>query len=328
MSPTTYKRVEEERQVVSDLSSKAKIYLVLENPQSSLLAFRTHVFICFCIVLATILATVETMPSFYQSSSLIQLLTRVVEVFLILIFTMEYILRVYSRSHSLKEVLRFIFSALGILDLAAFFPYYMDIFFKSSAKDELSYVFRTTILRLFRLFSVFRVFKHSSLVQLSIEVLIIAVKQSLDVLTALFLFFLFFVVCFSTLMYFAERGTWNTTKNIFEGPDGTPSSFDSIPAAFWFVIVTLTTTGIGDLVPKTLAGKLVSVPVMIFGILLIALPSIIVGRNFTNVWETIRTKDNLPNEKQEILNLIQTLNMEIQQKQQLVQQAMQRLLEL
>ena len=69
------------------------------------------------------------------------------------------------------------------------------------------------------------------------------------------------------------------------------SSFDSIPTAFWFVVVTLTTTGYGDIVPTTFIGKLLAIPIMMVGVLLIALPSIVVGRNFTIVWEIMRRRN-------------------------------------
>ncbi|KAG2234195.1 hypothetical protein INT48_005995 [Thamnidium elegans] len=69
-------------------------------------------------------------------------------------------------------------------------------------------------------------------------------------------------------------------------------SFDSIPATFWFVIVTITTTGYGDIVPATFIGKLVTFPAMVFGVLLIALPSIIMGRHFTIVWEAMRRRQH------------------------------------
>ncbi|KAJ2847999.1 hypothetical protein IWW36_003556 [Coemansia brasiliensis] len=89
-------------------------------------------------------------------------------------------------------------------------------------------------------------------------------------------------------MYFAERGTWNEERQAFLTAEGEYSKFSSIPAAAYYSIVTLTTTGFGDMVPTTFIGKLVSFPMMIAGILLIALPSIIVGRNFTQVWEAAR----------------------------------------
>ncbi|KAG1088234.1 hypothetical protein G6F42_020343 [Rhizopus arrhizus] len=44
------------------------------------------------------------------------------------------------------------------------------------------------------------------------------------------------------------------------------------------------------MVPTTFIGKLITFPAMMFGVLLIALPSIIVGRNFTIVWESMRRR--------------------------------------
>ncbi|KAJ1498549.1 hypothetical protein HMI54_012583, partial [Coelomomyces lativittatus] len=164
---------------------------------------------------------------------------------------------------------KFILSPLGILDLIAILPYYIEsMVYASSLRDQahMSYVFRTTILKMFRLFRLFRVFKHSSLIQLSIEVLIIALKRSLDALSALFLFIVISLVVFSTLLYFAERGTWDPKRGAFL-IDDKPSQFDSIPSSLWFVMVTLTTVGYGDLVPKTFIGKLISFPAMLCGIL-------------------------------------------------------------
>ena len=53
-------------------------------------------------------------------------------------------------------------------------------------------------------------------------------------------------------------------------------------------MVTITTTGYGDMVPTTFVGKLISFPAMMCGVLLITLPSIIIGRNFTLVWEAMQ----------------------------------------
>jgi potassium voltage-gated channel Shal-related subfamily D protein 2 len=51
------------------------------------------------------------------------------------------------------------------------------------------------------------------------------------------------VIIFSTLLYFAERGSWDSTLNAFVDADGDPTNFASIPAAAWFVLVTLSTVG-------------------------------------------------------------------------------------
>jgi hypothetical protein len=88
----------------------------------------------------------------------------------------------------------------------------------------------------------------------------------------------------SALMFYIERGdfhrndlTWYRT-----GKDGNPeiSPFQSIIHSFWWSIVTLTTTGYGDAVPITGPGKLVAALTMTCGILVIALPTSIIGSNF------------------------------------------------
>lgn len=123
---------------------------------------------------------------------------------------------------------------------------------------------------------------------MTIEVMIVAIKRSMDALSALFFFLVTGTMLFSTLLYFAERGEWDEARQVFVDANNNPSTFDSIPSAFWFVLVTITTTGYGDMVPTTFIGKLISFPAMMCGVLLITLPSIIIGRNFTLVWEAMQ----------------------------------------
>jgi voltage-gated potassium channel len=75
-----------------------------------------------------------------------------------------------------------------------------------------------------------------------------------------------------------------------------PEAFASIPAALWWGIVTMTTTGYGDIVPYTIAGRALSGVVMVGGILIFALwTGIIVNgyadelrrREFLRTWELV-----------------------------------------
>ncbi|KAF9365438.1 hypothetical protein BGX34_010065, partial [Mortierella sp. NVP85] len=140
-------------------------------------------------------------------------------------------------------------------------PYYIEL---ALAKDTTVF-FRFTILRLFRLLRVFRTFKYSSTIVMTIEVMIVAIKRSMDALSALLFFLITGVMLFSTLLYFAERGEWDEDRQVFIDANNNPSTFDSIPAAFWYVMVTITTTGYGDMVPTTFVGKLISFPAMMCG---------------------------------------------------------------
>ena len=66
----------------------------------------------------------------------------------------------------------------------------------------------------------------------------------------------------------------------------------SIPAAAWFVLVTITTVGYGEITPRSFLGRLITLPILVFGLLLITLPSFVLGREFSLVWERM-TRDRV-----------------------------------
>ncbi|KAJ1769731.1 hypothetical protein IW140_005164 [Coemansia sp. RSA 1813] len=260
---------------------KRDLFLLFEDPSSSIGAFIINIFVTFMIIFSAVLTTVETIPSLHKGNAHVWL---ALELTIVAIFTLEFVLRFLGHTDTWRQAWNHGKSFITIIDALAIFPFYIEL----ALSRNTAYEFRFTILRIFRLLRVFSAFKYSSLLQLSIEVMIVAIKRSSDALLAFLLFVTLTVLLFSTLMYFAERGTWNEEREAFLTENGEYSKFSSIPAAAYYSIVTLTTTGFGDMVPTTFFGKLVSFPMMISGILLIALPSIIVGRNFTQVWEAAR----------------------------------------
>jgi voltage-gated potassium channel len=73
-----------------------------------------------------------------------------------------------------------------------------------------------------------------------------------------------------------------------------PEFFGSIPAALWWAIVTLTTTGYGDVIPLTPLGRLLAGIVMVSGIIVFALWAGILASGFaeeTRRREFLRTWD-------------------------------------
>ncbi|KAF9149733.1 hypothetical protein BG015_008448 [Linnemannia schmuckeri] len=253
----------------------------IKDPSSSNTAFALNVWVSMAIVISAVITTIETIPSFRSTDNMIWFY---IETIMVILFTIELIARIIAHSDSFKQLKKFVLSPLAIIDFLSIIPYFIEM---ALTRDTTVY-FRFTILRLFRLLRVFRTFKYSSTIIMTIEVMIVAIKRSMDALSALFFFLITGTMLFSTLLYFAERGEWDDARKVFVDANNNPSTFDSIPSAFWFVMVTITTTGYGDMVPTTFIGKLISFPAMMCGILLITLPSIIIGRNFTLVWEAMQ----------------------------------------
>jgi hypothetical protein len=52
-----------------------------------------------------------------------------------------------------------------------------------------------------------------------------------------------------------------------------------------FTQIAITTVGYGEITPRSFLGKLITLPLLVFGLLLIALPSFVLGREFSLVWE-------------------------------------------
>src|SRR4051812_11499110 len=106
------------------------------------------------------------------------------------------------------------------------------------------------------------------------------------------IYILVILLASSALMFFIERGDFHRNDMTWYriGKDGNLeiSPYQSIVHSFWWSIVTLTTTGYGDAVPVTGPGKLVAALTMTCGILVIALPTSIIGSNFNAEWSLHR----------------------------------------
>lgn len=162
-----------------------------------------------------------------------------------LIFTAEYILRIYS-SPSRKA---YIFSFYGIIDLLAILPTYISLFFLGTKYLLIIRVLR--LLRVFRILKLVRFYGASKTLAMSLKAsrykIIVFLGSILSIVTIM-----------GSLMY------------IIEGPE---NGFDSIPRSIYWAIVTLTTVGYGDIVPSTVLGQALASIIMIMGYSIIAVPT-------------------------------------------------------
>ncbi|WVO16959.1 hypothetical protein L204_104645 [Cryptococcus depauperatus] len=264
---------------------KRKLYLLMEEPASGREAFLVHVIVTGAILFSAVLTTLSTLPAFHTSPIVTKAFFGL-DTTIVVLFTIEYIARSLAHSDKWSQYYSWATSFFGILDLLAILPYYIEV----AQKEDTTILFRFSILRTFRLLRVFRAFRYQNQMLLTIEVMYVAVKRSKDALWALSFFIILFLVLFSTLIYFAERGTWDPTVSAFIDADGDPSAFDSIPKTAWFSLVTMSTVGYGEVVPKSFLGKLLTIPLLMFGLLLIALPSFVLGRNFAIVYDAMTSQ--------------------------------------
>lgn len=171
-------------------------------------------------------------------------------------FSFEYLARLISSPNKC----RFMFSYLNIIDLVAILPYFISLAIRKSVGST-----RFSILRVVRLVRVFRVFKLSRY-SLGLQILGKTIVASIQELGMLVMFLFFGVILFSSAIYYAEQGV--------------NDMITSIPDAFWYSLVTMTTVGYGDKWPKTLLGKLVGSACAVCGVFTIALPVPVIVSNF------------------------------------------------
>ena len=189
----------------------------------------------------------------------------IVETLCIIWFSFELVVRFFacpSKTDFFKNIMNFI-------DIVAIIPYFITLgteIAEQKGNQKGEQATSLAILRVIRLVRVFRIFKlsrHSK----GLQILGQTLKASMREL-GLLIFFLFIgVILFSSAVYFAEA-------------EEAESHFSSIPDAFWWAVVSMTTVGYGDMYPVTIGGKIVGSLCAIAGVLTIALPVPVIVSNF------------------------------------------------
>ncbi len=209
----------------------------------------------FLNVIAVIVGSIKSVQDRFES------LLYGFELFSVLVFTIEYILRLWSCtmdprfSHPISGRIRFMFHAMTIIDLLAILPFYLPFLGVDMR------VLR--ILRLLRILRIAKVGRYYSSLTL-IKQVFQSKKEEL-ILSSTMMALL--IVVSSSVLYYCEN-------------DAQPETFSSIPATMWWAVATLTTVGYGDLYPVTLLGKFFASIIAILGIGMFALPTGILGAGF------------------------------------------------
>ncbi len=191
-----------------------------------------------------------------------------------ILFTAEYLVRLSC----VRKPQRYMFSFWGLIDLCSILPTY--IFYLAG-----SHFASVAMVRSIRLLRVFRVLKLLRLMS-EADVLYRSIWDSRGKIVV-FLFTVVIAVTLSgTLMYQVENFDDHLNNR------APSSSFDSIPQSMYWAIVTMTTVGYGDVVPKTTAGKIISAVLILLGYSLIIVPT---GFVTARLSETVHARNRLGN---------------------------------
>jgi len=198
-----------------------------------------------CILLSVLIVMLDSISRYHQAYGKI---FYYLEWFFTILFTAEYLLRLYCVRYPLRYALSF----FGLVDLLAILPTYLSFFVIGT-----QYLMTIRILRVLRIFRILKMAQYVEQADLIVEALA-ASRQKILV----FLFtILTLVVIIGALMYLIE---------------GESSGFSSIPTGIYWAAVTLTTVGYGDISPQTPIGQGLAILVMLLGYSIIAVPTGIV----------------------------------------------------
>jgi voltage-gated potassium channel len=204
------------------------------------------------IILSLVTFSIETLPHLDEVT---RQWLRYIEIVTIIIFTIEYIIRIAVAERKLS----FIFSFFGIVDLVSILPFYF-----LSGIDLRS----IRALRLFRLFRALKIIRYSRTIR-RFHLALLIVRD--EIILYLFVTLL--------LLYFSAVGIY-----YFEH-DAQPEAFSSIFHSLWWAVTTLTTVGYGDVYPITTGGRSFTFFVLLIGLGTVSIPTGLVASAFSKARE-------------------------------------------
>ena len=188
-----------------------------------------------------------------------------IETFSVIIFTIEYVIRVwtadllYPEKSYFAAKLKYMVSFLAIIDLLAIIPFYLPFLIPIDLR----------VLRMLRIIRLFRIFKINRYTDAFSNIIKVFKDKKHELLSSFFAVLLLMIIA-SVLMFDIE----NTAQ-----PEVFANAFD----ALWWALATLTTVGYGDIFPVTVLGKVLSAIIAVLGIGLVAVPTGIISAGFVEL---------------------------------------------
>ncbi|KAM8841484.1 voltage-gated potassium channel regulatory subunit KCNG2 isoform 1-T3 [Spinachia spinachia] len=256
---------------------------MVENPHSGLPG---KIFACLSVVFVAITAVtlcVSTMPDLREEEERGECSQRCYNIFVletvcVAWFSLEFTLR-FIQTQSKCAFLR---TPLNVIDVVAILPYYVTLIVDSLSVggkpagsgnnylEKVGLVLR--VLRALRIFYVMRLARHS----LGLQTLGLTVRRCTREFGLLLLFLCVAMALFSPLVFLAESEL------------GAKQEFTSIPGSYWWAVISMTTVGYGDMVPRSIPGQVVALSSILSGILLMAFPVTSIFHTFSRSYQELK----------------------------------------
>ncbi|XP_041107371.1 potassium voltage-gated channel subfamily G member 3-like isoform X2 [Polyodon spathula] len=245
-----------------------------EEPMSSIAAqILASVSVIFVIVSMVILCA-STLPDWKTAENRSVDEHRIIEAVCIGWFTAECIVRFIVS----KDKCKFMRRPLNIIDMLAIAPYYISVLM-TGLTGENSQLQRAgvtlRVLRMMRIFWLIKLARHF----LGLQTLGLTLKRCYREMVMLLVFICVAMVIFGALSQLLEHGLDLDMGN---------EDYASIPAACWWVIISMTTVGYGDMYPITMPGRVLGGVCVVSGIVLLALPITFIYHSFVQCYQELK----------------------------------------
>lgn len=208
------------------------------------------------------LQTFESMEKYYDVFKTIEAVT-------IIVFIVEYILRLYTcdllypRDRKWKSVLKFIFSFYGVVDFLTIVSYFGPLYSNG--------IVALRMIRVIRIMKLFRVNQSIDAFSIVAEVINQKKKQLMSSICMIFMIMLGASLC----MYGFEH-------------DVQPGVFENAFSGIWWATSTVLTVGYGDIYPITAGGRIVAIIIAILGVCVVAIPTGVISAGFVEYYARIK----------------------------------------
>jgi len=240
------------------------LHRTMEDESYSKLSFCIITYVMVCIIVSTVTYIIETMPVIQESERAVLVLLRI-EWVVSVSFTLEYLLRIIS----VRSRCKWFRDLMNFIDFLAVVPFWIEMASGSAGASVLR------VIRVVRLARIIRLMKSDRFIEY-LNVFGATIKRSSESFGLLATLILLQVILFGSIFYVIEAET--------------NPNFNSIPMGCFYTVVTITTVGYGDSFPNTALGRVVAVVCMFLGLLVVALPVIIIGGNFEKEFRSYQLK--------------------------------------